>query len=92
MISMQQRLHRGPNFGSGGFKGDPSPAPSQDLTEERPAESGRETVPVNTSGSRERHEGPQRSLPTWKGKLSLCKASLSQFNFSFSVLSVSVPS
>lgn len=43
MISLQQRLHRGPNFGSGGFKDDPSPAPSRDLTEERPSESGRET-------------------------------------------------
>ena len=43
MISMQQRLHRGPNFGSDGFKDDPSPAPSRDLTEGRPAKSGRET-------------------------------------------------
>ena len=50
MISMQQRLHRGPNFGSSGFKDDPSPVPSRDLTEERPAESGRETVPVEYSG------------------------------------------
>ena len=41
--------------GRGGFKDDPKPAPSWDLTEERPTESGRETDPLGHSG------GPQAS-------------------------------
>ena len=76
MVSMQLRVHREPNSGRGRFKGESSPAPSRDLTEEHLAESGRETAPVGYARV-QRQQGHQRFLTTRKGNLPLRKRSLS---------------